>query len=184
MRIAVDLDDVLADLISHLLVVHHEVTGVTLTREQAKNWDMFPPEVHDRVRYGGGYAMLDSLPGAPEFLQWLKQRHHVFIVTYRGEHARRVTQEWLSRHVYGMYDEVYLTGGCKVETCRELGVELIIDDSYSQIPAVTSQLHIPGILMDTPMNQHIQETELIKRAKTLREARQIVRQLQETRERG
>lgn len=179
MRIAVDLDDVLADLIECLLHTHREVTGAVLTREQATRWDVFPPEVHDRVRYGGGYARLRPLPGARGFLQWLKTVHQVFIVTYRGEHARDTTVDWLTRHLPGLYDDVRFTGGAKVDACRELGVGLIVDDSCNQIPAVTSALQIPGILVDTPMNRHIGETHLIRRARNLEEAREIVEDLAE-----
>ena len=174
MRVAVDLDDVLADLISFLIQTHGEVCGEQLTREQAVRWDVFPPAVHDHARFGGGYAQLTPLPGATEFLAWLKERHEVNIVTYRGDHARKATTDWLDRHFPGLYDEVHLTGGGKVDICRELGVKLIVDDSYHQIPAVTSALGIPGILMDTPMNQHIEQSALIRRAGNLRQAREII----------
>jgi len=173
-RVAVDLDDVLADLISHLLATHEKICGERLTREQAVRWDVFPPEVHDHVRFGGGYATLEPLPGTHDFLQWLNQGHEVNIVTYRGGHARDITVDWLDRHFPHLYDAVHLTGGGKVDTCRELGVGLIIDDSYNQIPAVTSALGIPGILIDTPMNRHIEESDLIRRAENLAQARRII----------
>ena len=174
MRVAVDLDDVLADLISLLLATHREVCGEILTREQAIGWDVFPPEVHERVKFGGGYGGLTPLPGAYEFLMWLKERHEVNIVTYRGEHARDVTVTWLDSHFPSLYDAVHLTGGGKVDICRELDVKLIIDDSCHQVPAVTSALGIPGILMDTPMNQHIEESRFIRRAEDLGQARRII----------
>jgi len=180
MRIAVDLDDVLADLIACLLATHREVTGVTLSREEATRWDVFPPEVHDCVRYSGRYAQLEPLPGAREFMQWLKARHMVYIVTYRGEHARDLTLDWLQRYVPDCYDGVRFTGGGKVDACRDLDVDLIVDDSYNQIPAVTRALEIPGILLDTPMNRHIVETDLVRRAMDLADVRRIVCELTST----
>ena len=177
MRVAVDLDDVLADLISCLITTHREMTGENLTRDQAVRWDVFPTAVHDRIRFGGGYATLAPLPGAREFLAWLKPQHQVYIVTYRGDHARAVTREWLDRHFPGLYDDVHLTGGSKVEACRSLQVDLIVDDSCHQIPAVTAALNIPGILMDTPMNRHLRETAQIRRASDLPAARRIIETL-------
>lgn len=175
MRIAVDLDDVLADLISCLLETHLDETGHRLDREQAVDWGVFPPAVHDRIRYDGGYRDLAPLPEAPEFLGWLRDRgDRVFIVTYRGQHARPETEAWLDRYVGDLYEDLRMTGGSKVDACRELAVDLIVDDSARQVPAVTSALKIPGILMDTPMNRHIVETDLIRRAHTLSEARQLV----------
>jgi len=181
MRMAIDLDDVLADLISCLLETHREITGRVLTRAEAVNWEVFPPEVHDRVRFGGAYGRLAILPGAREFLEWARPSHRLFIVTYRGEHARDVTERWLERHVPGLYDEVRFTGGSKVAVCRDLAVDLIIDDSYNQVPAVTEALQIPGILIDTPMNRHIADTRLIRRARDLTEARRLVLELESDR---
>lgn len=174
MRVAVDLDDVIADLITCMLSVHYKITGQKLNREELKSWNDFPEEVHNHVRYGDSYAHLTLLPGAREFLNWLKESHQVFIITYRGKHTRSTTINWLEQHVPGLYDEVHFTGGGKVERCRKLGIELIIDDSYNQIPAVTSELGIPGILIDTPMNRHIKESELIWRAESLEEAKDII----------
>jgi 5'(3')-deoxyribonucleotidase len=178
MRLAVDMDDVLADLIACLLNTHLRLNGVELTREQAVSWDVFPPAVHDHVRYQGGYATLAPLPGAHQFMAWLKQTHRVFIVSYRGEHARAETTDWLNRHMAGLYDELLLTGGGKLEACRLIGAELIIDDSATQVPAVTAGLNIPGILMDTPMNRHIRDSRLVRRAHSLDEARNCIEQLQ------
>ena len=177
MRIAVDLDDVIADLIPCMLAKHREITGAALTREQATSWNVFPPEVHDSVRFGNSYGSLELLPGAVEFLSWLKERHEVHIVTYRGEHSREITTRWLERHLPGLYDGVHFSGGGKVDICRELEVDLIIDDSYNQIPAVSEALGIPGILMDTPMNRHIREAALVRRASDLQEARVIIEDL-------
>ena len=174
MHIAVDLDDVIADLLPHLVDTHFRMTGQKKDPAAVRRWEEFPAAVQDQVKYGGEYALLQPIPGAFEFLSWLRQVHEVSIVTYRGKHAKSITMEWLEKHVPGTYDGVFFTGGSKVDMCRELGVGLIIDDSYNQIPAVTAALNIPGILMDTPMNRHIVETDLIFRASNLAEARELI----------
>ena len=173
MRVGVDLDDVLSDLISELICTHRVLTGACLTREQATGWSVFPAEVHDRVR-AEGYGRLTVLPGAREFMEWLRPRHGVFIVTYRNEAARAVTRQWLDTHFTGLYDDVRFTGGSKVNACRELRLDLLIDDSCHQLPDVTRCLGIPGILMDTPMNRHLADNDLMRRAHNLAEARSLV----------
>ncbi len=180
MRIAVDLDDVLADLIQCLIDTHREITGEVLSREEALDWNVFPLEVHDHVRYQGGYTRLAPLPQAKEFLLWLRQRHEVVIVTYRNEEARAVTEEWLALHVSNCYDRLFFAGGSKLPICQKLKVECMVDDSCNQLPLVTSSMQIPGILIDTPMNRHIQDTDLIHRAANLREAQGIIAQLEQT----
>ena len=114
------------------------------------------------------------LPYAREFLTWLRGTHEVFIVTYREERARQMTLAWLDQHLAGLFDGIRFTGGSKIDACRELAVGLIVDDSARQVPAVTDALGIHGILMDTPMNRHVPDSELIRRATGLREARQII----------
>jgi 5'(3')-deoxyribonucleotidase len=174
MRVAVDLDDVLADLISCVISVHAEMNGVRLQREQVVDWDVFPPAVHDAVRAKGWYGRLQPLPGAAAFMAWLRERHDPHIVTYRSEAARAITTQWLEQHLAGLYKELHLAGGPKLAVCLELDVDLIIDDSPRHLPAVCSAMRIPGILIDSPMNAHLSETDLIRRARDLDQARELV----------
>lgn len=176
MVVAVDLDDVISDLISELIRLHHEETGRLLRREEVRRWDMFSAAVQERVRCHG-YARLDLLPGARPFLAWVHARHDTHIVTYRNDAARAVTHAWLQRHVSGLYQSVHFAGGSKVALCRELSADVLIDDSYNQVPAVTSELGIPAILMDTPMNRHLSDGALVRRARTYREATDILDEL-------
>lgn len=178
MRVGVDLDDVLADLIPELIATHRELLGVALQLEDATDWSVFPPAVHDRVR-AQGYARLRPKSGAHDFMQWLTERHETHIVTYRNDDARPVTMAWLRTHLPECHAEVHFTGGSKVETCRRLGLELLIDDSCNQIPAVTEALGIPGILVDTAMNRHVPEGPLVRRAKDLNDVRSIIRHLEQ-----
>lgn len=179
MRIGVDLDDVLADLIPELIATHREMHGVALHLEDATSWDVFPPDVHDRVR-AQGYARLQPKPGACDFMRWLTQRHEAHIVTYRNDAARPVTMAWLRTHLPGCHGEVHFTGGSKVGACRRLRIELLIDDSCNQIPAVTEALGIPGILLDTAMNKHVREGPLVRRAMDLGDVRSIIQHVEQT----
>jgi len=177
MRIGVDLDDVLADLIAELICVNRQKTGEMVNRNDAVNWQVFPPEVHDAVRFEGGYTRLQPLPGARKFLTWLKRCHSVFIVTYRNEQARKDTLAWLARYLPGLYDEIRFTGGPKLEACQELQLDLFVDDSARHLTNVTGALQIPGILIDSPMNQDLKCAGLIRRAHDLDAARKWIEAL-------
>ena len=179
MRVGVDLDDVLAELIPELIATHRELHGVALRLEDATAWSVFPPDVHDHVRRQG-YARLRPKPGARDFMQWLTERHETYIVTYRNPAARSVTMAWLRTHLPGCHGEVHFTGGSKVDTCRRLRLELLVDDSCNQIPAVTEALGIPGVLVDTAMNRHVSEGPLVRRAGDLADVRAIIRHLEQT----
>ncbi len=174
MRLGIDLDDVLADLIGGLIDLHHAMSGVRLDRELVADWSDFPPEVHRRMREAG-YARLAPIPTARRFLEELKRNgHRVFIITYRNPEAGPVTRRWLNTHFAGLYDGLHCTGGSKVEACRALRVDLLVDDSLNQVPAVTRALGVPGILITTPMNRAFRTGGLIRRADDLEiAARQI-----------
>ena len=177
MRIALDLDDVLADLIAKLIDLHHAINGVALERRHAVGWDVFPAAVHDAAR-SRGYASLEPRPGAAAFLRWITREHSVYIVTYRTAEAEAVTLDWLDSHFPGLEPRVHFTGGPKVKTCCRLQVELMIDDSTHHLAGVTQALRIPGILISSPMNRHVQDTRRIRRANDLREARTLVEQVE------
>jgi 5'(3')-deoxyribonucleotidase len=102
MRIALDLDDVLADLIGGLIQVHAETNGRRLSRCEAVDWSVFPDAVHEHMLENGGYACLAPREGAAEFLPWIAREHDVFIVTYRREEARALTRSWLASHFPGV----------------------------------------------------------------------------------
>ncbi len=173
-RIAIDLDDVLADLIGELLHLYCKRHGVDMRREDVVDWDTFPEDVHNAIRKDGGYESLSPIPGADEFLAWLAVRYETHIVTYRSPAAREETTRWLQAHMPQVYQDVHFADGSKVSICRSLGVELLIDDSVNQLPPVTKELGIPGILIDTPMNRRIRQSSRIKRAYNFTEAREHV----------
>lgn len=175
MRIALDLDDVLADLIPYLVRTHARLTGETLRSRDVTGWDVFVREAHDEARFRGGYRHLEPIDGARELLSWLRRADHdVYIVSYRSENARTVTEAWLAEHIGDLFVSLALVGGSKVEACRHLDVDLIVDDSIRQITAVTEALKIPGILVRTHMNRSWRTPAHVRAAETLEQVRYLI----------
>lgn len=176
-RVALDLDDVLADLIGELVRLYRTVYCIELGREDVVDWNTFPPDIHRAVQEEGGYERLSVIPGADDFMVWLAERSEIHIVTYRHHRCAEVTLRWLERNLPPVYEDVHFAGGPKVNICRALGVKLLIDDSVNQLPQVTEELDIPGILIDTPMNRWLPENGKIKRASNFFEAQRHAEQV-------
>jgi len=177
MHLGIDLDDVLADLIGGLIRLHAEMHGVRLDREQVTGWDVFPEDVHRRMM-DGGYADLEPLPDARDFLRELRtDGRRLTIITYRSPKVHDLTRTWLDRHFPGLWDDLVCTGGGKVEACRRLGVDLLVDDSLNQAPTVVRELGIPAILITSPMNRHVCTGGLLYRADTLEQALALIRRI-------
>lgn len=178
MRIALDLDDVLAELIPYLMQTHARLTGQRLDHVDVTGWDVFVREAHDEARFEGGYGRLNPVDGARDLLVWLRDSgHDVYIVSYRSEDARAVTEEWLAEHIGDLFVALHLVGGSKVDVCRRLAVDLIVDDSKRQVTAVTQALDIPGILVRTHMNRDWTPPVHIREAYDLRDVRRLVQTL-------
>lgn len=177
MHLGIDLDDVLADLIGGLIRLHADMHGVRLDREQVTGWDVFPEDVHRRMM-DGGYAALAPLPGARDFLRELRtDGHRLTIITYRSPRVQDLSRTWLDRHFPELWDGLVCTGGGKVESCRRLGVDLLVDDSLHQAPAVVRELGIPAVLITSPMNRHVRAGGLLYRADSLDQALAVIRRI-------
>jgi 5'(3')-deoxyribonucleotidase len=177
MRIGVDLDDVLGDLIGALIALYAREDGVNLPRDAVTDWNVFPPHIHGKM-IESGYASVRPIPGAREFLDALQRAgHEIWIITYRSPKVETSTRDWLDRHFPNLVQGLACTGGGKVEACRRLQVGLLVDDSRTQAPRVREALGIPGILITTPMNRDFPVGNGIYRADTLDEARSLALRL-------
>ncbi len=177
MNIAVDLDDVLAELIPALIALYAREDGVRLLLEAVVDWNVFPPHIHERM-IASAYRGLVPKSGAREFVRDLRRAgHRIWVVTYRNPRVEEPTRAWLDRYFPGAFEGVVCTGGGKTEACRKLGVGLFVDDSKTQTVQVRNALGIPVILVTTPMNRDFQTPPGVYRARTLYQARDLALRL-------
>ncbi|MBU1092444.1 hypothetical protein KJ836_02125 [Patescibacteria group bacterium] len=170
MKIAVDLDDVLASFIAEFLkwynpqhgtnwqfkdvVDYHWPNFMHITVEQAIR------DVHDFC-LTSGYANLPIMPGAQEFIQKLNRYHELYIITARQHVAEEITYDWLDKYFPSIFKKVvfanhYSMDGSpaksKGELCYQLGCKVLIDDDSRHIRSVAEK-GIKTILIDKPWNQ-------------------------------
>jgi hypothetical protein len=140
-RIAVDVDEVLVPFLFPMA----KWRGLTMPRKEKYSYlyrDIFSipePESQKMVRafYSSqAFKNLKPIPGAHKKLTLLReQTDKIYVVTGRQNIARETTEWWLDKYFPDIFDDLILTNSFtpfeikKVDVCRSLALDTIIDDS-------------------------------------------------------
>jgi uncharacterized HAD superfamily protein len=157
-RIALDFDGTISDLIGGYVLYAREHFGVDVPYERAIG--QRPPYLGEerhgemvRAVLGSEFALsLDPLPGARQAIERLRGEHELFVVTARNDDEVPWAHRWMERHGIEVEDFVHTSRGPKLEACTALGATLILDDS----PPVIDELHgtdVTPVLIDAPYNR-------------------------------
>jgi len=134
MRIAIDIDSTLHHYWDQFSDVARRRYGITLPYEGQVTWGITklePEQVHACVLETHTEELIataEPYPGAVEAVnRWHAAGHFIHITSHRGEQAHEATERWLQ--AIGLaHDELYCSFD-KVTRCREIGIEVLIDDS-------------------------------------------------------
>jgi uncharacterized HAD superfamily protein len=162
-RIAIDIDSTLHHYWDQLEAAAKRRFGVELPYAEQLEWtiDRLRPE---QVRACVAETHTDErilaaepYDGAVETIRaWREAGHFIHITSHRTVDAHAATAQWLER--IGLpYDELYCSWD-KVARCREIGIELLIDDSPANLIAAVEG-GIAGATLAHPWNREICEEE-------------------------
>ena len=163
MRIAIDIDSTLHDYWPVLVNAARRRFGVELPYSEQVTWEISqlrPEQLHAVVEETHSEEHIlaaEPYPGAVETVRaWHEAGHLIHITSHRRDEARAATEEWLRR--IGMpYDELYCSTD-KVARAREIGIELLIDDSPETLSKALEAGMTAATLMH-PWNQDICKEE-------------------------
>ena len=140
-RIAVDVDEVLVPFLFPMA----KWRGLTMPRKEKYSYlyrDICSiPEGESQKMVRAFYSSqafknLKPIPGAHKKLTLLReQTDKIYVVTGRQNIARETTEWWLDKYFPGIFDDLILTNSFtpfeikKVDVCRSLALDTIIDDS-------------------------------------------------------
>lgn len=168
--IGIDCDDVVIDFNTGLAIYNRRFYGTTYCREDITSyklnsmWGCTPDEAIQRVidfYQSDEHQNLLPVEGAVEAIERLSKNNDLVIITARPENVRGLTIELVHKHFPKVFGEPHFLGHfdgdqthrkTKGEVCRELGVEVFIEDALSNALSVSSE-GIPVLLFDTPWNQ-------------------------------
>ncbi|SHI40590.1 5' nucleotidase, NT5C type [Wenxinia saemankumensis] len=154
MRIAVDMDEVIADTLAGKREAIRRACGVEVVDAEMdgrKFKDVIPPEaaeaLEEELRRGAIYGTFAVMPGAAEALRALHARHDLFIATAAMDYPMSLAHkfEWLRDHFPFLDVQNFVFCGDK----SVIAADLLIDDSLRHFARFAGR----GILFDAPHNR-------------------------------
>jgi uncharacterized HAD superfamily protein len=161
MKIAIDIDDVLANFMQALITYHNKIYRTNLAKEHfttfdlSKTWGGTQEEAVNKVfkfYETEEFTNVEVIKGAKNAVHALKQQHELVIVTARPEDLRNKTEEWIHRHFPTVFSEIHIANRfsksgpkmTKAEICEKNGVTMLIDDSLDYaLESVTPDRRVP-----------------------------------------
>ncbi|MDW8359378.1 MAG: hypothetical protein RMK31_02185 [Candidatus Caldarchaeum sp.] len=174
MRIAVDVDGVLADLAGMIIKIYHEETGVKLEREAITEWEFWHRLSMTRQQFmqmivKAWSRWAEIQPIEDDMAEDVKKLHsfgEVDVLTQRPAETIDAVKKWLRHHgvPYRMFTWVPLKS-----SKANFVYDVYIDDS----PRVAEQLQKTDRLLlvyDQPWNREVAQRKNIIRVRCLDEA--------------
>jgi uncharacterized protein len=134
LRIAVDIDSTLHHYWDQLAAIAKRRFGVDLPYDEQITWRITrlrPEQVHVCVaetHRETNVLAAEPYPGAVDAIRrWHEAGHFIHVTSHRTTEAHDATVRWLEQ-IGLAYDELYCSFD-KVARCREIGIDLLIDDS-------------------------------------------------------
>jgi uncharacterized HAD superfamily protein len=162
-RLAIDIDSTLHPYWEQLAAVAKRRFGVDLPYDQQVVWEierLRPEQLRacvEETHTAEHVLTAEPYPGAVETIAgWHAQGHFIHITSHRATHTHEHTLEWLER--IGLpHDELYCSYD-KVARCREIGIDVLIDDSPVNLARAADAGITPATILH-PWNRELCETE-------------------------
>lgn len=170
-NLGVDIDDVIADFVSTLVLFHNHFYGSNLTKNDFFScdfWDVWGGSKEDAVR------KVDEMFNNPNYFAKIpiieqsfssltvlkKQGFCLYAITGRRNNMINQTLEWLAKHFPEIFSDVFFSNSyCpegkdkkKSEICKRIGVDIIVEDHLKHA-LDCSQNGIKVFLFDNPWNK-------------------------------
>ena len=170
MIIGFDLDDVLLNFHDSLREFCNIQYNRNHRREEVVSYFIedtfgFSREEGGRMVFGfyndSCHQDIPPIEGALDGIARLKENHSLVIVTARPESTEEKTKQLISRYFPDTFREVHFTNHffgstnrrLKSELCRQLGIEIFIDDSINNARDI-AEIGVPVLLLDAPWNRN------------------------------
>lgn len=152
-RIAIDMDEVMADTLAKRLAIYRSEFGEDLPRESLHGVELYEAvgeERRERVKaqlfQAGFFREIPVMEGAKEAIRDMMERYEIFIATAAMEYPHSFPEkyDWIKEHLPFFPDSHIVFCGDK----SILHADFLIDDSPRHFERFSGQ----GILFDAPHN--------------------------------
>jgi uncharacterized protein len=165
MRIAIDIDSTLHHYWDQLAEIAQRLFGVVLPYEEQETWGIHrlaPEQLQACVaETHREHHVLSArpYPGAVEAVsRWHRAGHFIHVTSHRTTAAHAPTERWL-QSIGLPFDELYCSYD-KVTRCREIGIDVLIDDSPVNLQRAV-EAGMTGATISHPWNRPICEAQPI-----------------------
>ncbi|MBX4181736.1 hypothetical protein KW807_02635 [Candidatus Parcubacteria bacterium] len=181
--IGVDLDDTLLDSYGAFVNFHNDHYGTSHKWEDISTffiediWGITTDDVHRRFEqfYKTDYHRdAKVIDGAIEAITELAKHNKLHILTASPGDMKEEIETWLKKHfedkfssIHFMKKNIFDSRRSKKDVCKELGIEVFIDDALHNAEDIAAG-GIPVYLLDNPWNQG-ETGPLIKRVHSWKE---------------
>jgi beta-phosphoglucomutase-like phosphatase (HAD superfamily) len=163
MNIAIDIDSTLHHYWDQLSDAARRRFGIALPYEDQVTWGITllrPEQVRACVQETHSDERVlaaEPYPGAVEAVRgWHAAGHFIHVTSHRATSSQQATERWLDR-IGLAYDELYCSMD-KITRCREIGIDVLIDDSPVNLQAAIDAGITAATLLH-PWNRELCETE-------------------------
>lgn len=159
-RIAIDMDEVLANANARFLEWYERDTGTKILEQQLleKGQKFYEyvgqPNLRDQLHIKGFFKDLPIMPDSQEVVKWLSEHYEIFIVTAAMEFRNSMEDkyDWLEKYFpFLSFRNVVFCGRKDI-----ILADYLIDDHVSNLKTFTGK----GILYHAPHNIH--DTEFVR----------------------
>ena len=154
-RIILDLDEVVCDMMNPLISVHHDRYNSDVTIDDATGWGL-PPDMVEIFTTPGFFLHLPIIPGAADGVKkLLAWGHDIIVATNHSDNDYIAADKvlWVQRNL-PMLSSNMMIGGRK----DVLQGDIIIDDNPDYL--INSPCRIK-ICMDRQWNRHLEEYSMV-----------------------
>jgi hypothetical protein len=146
-KIAIDIDEVLVPFLSPMARYHGEKSGIRKTDKPKYSYvyrDIFNVTEKESQKMvqefykSAQFKVLQPIRGSQKAMLTIRRdAKKMYIVTGRQDVVREDTEIWIDKFFPGIFDDIILTNSYtpnevkKVDICRSLNIDLIIDDNKS-----------------------------------------------------
>jgi len=176
MKIGVDLDDVLAELLIKFTEFHNKKHNTNFKLEQITHfelwelWGITKDEMTKELEefFQNHSHIVEPILGSVEAIDELAKKHELLILTSRSDSMKEKTLEWLNLHYPSKFQDFLFAnhwlksnGKTKTDLCKDFNIELVIEDS----PLFAKELAKQGfkvILFDKLWNQGLEHGNITR----------------------
>ncbi len=147
MRIGIDLDEVLCELLRGLVDYYNKINNSSLVFDDFFSynfWEVWGGDVEGAKDIMFNFYKTDlfeklkPISGAVSHVKKLSKTHDLFIITARQEIVTVETKAWLDKHFGDLFKDIIIVNHLarsgmsrsKGDVCDELGVDVMIEDSF------------------------------------------------------